>query len=201
MIWLSVETEPAPRLPAVWLIATGAAPANLTERSALRRGVARRIIAAQANLAEADVAIDHDQRGRPLLAHPAGTGLHLSLATRSGLAAVALAHHRVGVDVERVDPLAPPPLATLHPRECEALLALPEAARPLAFAQIWAGKEAYVKALGIGFVREPESFAVRLIDTEAFTVDDPEHGLATGQGRIVKNGGEVTLAAAIVVLD
>lgn len=201
MIWLSFETEPAPRLPAVWLIATGAAPANLTERSALRRGVARRIIATQANLAEADVAIDHDERGRPLLAHPAGTGLHLSLATRSGLVAVALAHHRVGVDVERVDPLAPPPLSALHPRECEALLALPEAARPLAFAQIWAGKEAYVKALGTGFVREPESFAVTLIDAEAFTVDDPEHGRATGQGRIVKNGGEVTLAAAIVVLD
>jgi phosphopantetheinyl transferase len=201
MIWLSSETEPAPSLPAVWLIATGAAPANLTERSALRRGIARRIIAAQANLAEADVAIAHDARGQPLIAHPAGTGLHLSLATRAGLVAVALAHSPVGVDVERIDPVTVPPLAALHPDERAVLLALPEPARPLAFAQMWVGKEAYVKALGTGFVHAPESFCLTLLDDDRFAINDPERGPATGRGRIMHSGGEVTLAAAIVVLD
>lgn len=201
MIWLSSESEPAPTLPAAWLIATGAEPANLIERSALRRRVARAIIATQANLAEADVVIDHDARGRPLLAHPAGTGLHLSLATRAGVVAVALAHHPVGVDVERVDPLLALPLEALHPREREALLSLSEAARPLAFAQIWAGKEAYVKALGTGFARPPESFALTLLGEDGLVIDDPGRGLATGHGRLVKNGGEVTLAAALVLLD
>jgi phosphopantetheinyl transferase len=201
MIWLSSETEPAPRLPAVWLIATGAEPANLTERSALRRGVARRILAMQANLTEAGVVIDHDEHGRPLLARPAGTGLHLSLATRAGLVAVALAHRPVGVDVERIDPLAPPPLAVLHPRERETLLALPEAARPLAFARIWAAKEAYVKALGTGFARAPDSFSVSLLGDDTFAPDDLAGRSATGHGRVVRSGGEVTLAAAIVILD
>jgi 4'-phosphopantetheinyl transferase len=201
MLWLTSPIA-APTLPATWLIATGASPANLAERSALRRETARRIIAAQLNLPIEAIAIGHDERGRPLLARPAGTELHLSLATRAGVVALALAQHPVGVDVERVEPLTAPPLAILHPQERKALLALPEPERPLAFAQIWAAKEAYVKALGTGFGRAPESFAVTLAAQEAFSVSDPERPTpSSGSSRIIKNGGQESLAAAVVVLS
>ena len=201
MHWLTSPIA-APALPATWLIATGARPVNLAERSALRRETARRIIAAQLSLPIEAITIEHDERGRPLLARPAGTELHLSLATRAGVVALALALHPVGVDVERVEPLAVPPLAALHPRERKALLALPEPARPLAFAQLWAAKEAYVKALGTGFARAPESFAVTLASQEAFSVSDPERPHANlGLSRIKENGGQESLAAAVVVLD
>ncbi|RDJ23562.1 hypothetical protein DWF00_18900 [Bosea caraganae] len=201
MIWLTSPDATAPALPAAWLIATGKQPANLQERSELRRGTAKRLVAQQFGLEPGSVKLDHDERGRPLLAQPAGTGLHLSLATRGGLVAVALAHGPVGIDVERIDLATEPPLAMLHPQEREALLALPESARPLAFAQLWSAKEAYVKALGTGFLRAPESFAVRLLSTERFEVADPEApGLATGASRIIENGGQGNLAAAIVVL-
>lgn len=200
MHWLTSPIA-APALPATWLIATGASPANLAERSALRRETARRIIAAQLSLPIEAIAIGHDERGRPLLAQPVGTGLHLSLATRAGFVALALAQHPVGVDVERVEPLAAPPLASLHPQERQALLALPELARPLAFAQLWAAKEAYVKALGTGFARAPESFSVTLSAQEAFSISDPERPHAyLGMSRIKENGGQESLAAAVVVL-
>ncbi|SFI67166.1 4'-phosphopantetheinyl transferase superfamily protein [Bosea sp. OK403] len=200
MHWLTSPIA-APALPATWLIATGASPANLAERSALRRETARTIIAAQLSLPIEVIAIGHDQRGRPLLAQPVATGLHLSLATRAGFVALALAQAPVGVDVERVEPLATPPLATLHPLEREALLALPEQARPLAFAQLWAAKEAYVKALGTGFARAPESFAITFASLETFSVSDPERSApCLGTSRIMKNGDQGSLAAAIVVL-
>ncbi|MDR6871380.1 phosphopantetheine--protein transferase-like protein [Bosea sp. BE125] len=200
MHWLTSPIA-APALPATWLIATGASPANLAERSALRRETARRIIAAQLGLPIEVITIEHDERGRPLLARPAGTGLHLSLATRAGVVALALARHPVGVDVEQVEPLAAPPLVILHPQERKALLALPEPARPLAFARLWAAKEAYVKALGTGFARSPESFAVTLASQEAFSVSDPEWPHANlGMSRIKENGGQESLAAAVVVL-
>ncbi|AOO81010.1 4'-phosphopantetheinyl transferase family protein [Bosea vaviloviae] len=200
MHWLTSPIA-APALPATWLIATGASPANLAERSALRREMARRIIAAQLCLPIEAIAIGHDERGRPLLARPTAAGLHLSLATRAGFVALALAQHPVGVDVERVEPLAALPLAILHPQEREALLALPEPTRPLAFAQLWAAKEAYVKALGTGFARAPESFAITLTSPEAFDVADPERpGTSRGTRRIIKNGGQESLAAAVVVL-
>jgi len=201
MHWLTSPIA-APTLPATWLIATGASPANLAERSTLRRETARRIIAAQLNLPIEAITIEHDERGRPLLARPAGAGLHLSLATRAGFVALALAQHPVGVDVERVEPLAAPPLATLHPQEREALLALSEPARPLAFAQLWAAKEAYVKALGTGFARAPESFTVTLSAQRMFSVSDPERtDVSLGISRIIKNGGQESLAAAVVVLS
>jgi phosphopantetheinyl transferase len=201
MIWLISPDAAAPALPAAWLIASGAQPVNLKERSELRRATAKQLIARQFSLPLDAVKLDHDESGRPFIARPAGTGLHLSLATRDGLVAVALAHKPVGIDVERIDLAAEPPLAALHPRERETLLALPEPARPLAFAQLWSAKEAYVKALGTGFLRAPESFIARLLSTEQFVIADAEGpGTATGSSRIMENGGQGTLAAAIVVL-
>ena len=202
MIWLEHPDISAATLPAAWLIATGARPRDLTERSRLRREMARGIIARQLRLPAEAVTIGHDRQGAPRLAGPDGTRLHLSLATRSGLVAVALAEQRVGIDVERVDFGETPPLPVLHQAEATVLLGLPEAARPLAFARLWCAKEAYVKALGTGFVRAPESFAVTLLPQERFEITDPLLDLqARGTSRTIENGGQDILTAAIVVLD
>ena len=75
-------------------------------------------------------------------------------------------------------------------------------ARPLAFAQLWSAKEAYVKALGTGFRRAPESFLIRLAGLDGFSVEDPERPgePALGISRIIKNGGHETMAAAFIQL-
>lgn len=202
MIWLTSPDMTAATLPAAWLIATGARPGNLTERSQLRRETAREVIARQLGLPVEAVTIGHDGKGRPLLAGPDGAGLHLSLATRAGLVAVALARRPVGIDVERVDAAAAAPLEVLHPEEAAMLRGLPEDTRPLAFARLWAAKEAYVKALGTGFLRAPESFAVTLLAADRFAVADPFNaGAIEGAVRTIENGGQEILAAAMVILD
>lgn len=202
MHWLSSADDTAPVLPAVWLIATLAQPANLPERSALRRSLARKILARQFGLAEDAVEIGHEPAGRPLIIAPHGSGLHLSLATRAGLVAVALAHWPVGVDVEQVALAGEPPLAMLHSTEQRWLEGVPAPARPLAFAQLWSAKEAYVKAVGTGFARALESFAVQIDGTERFTVVDELDGhRASGFIRLTKNGGHETMAAAFITLD
>ncbi|WP_305680613.1 4'-phosphopantetheinyl transferase superfamily protein [Bosea sp. (in: a-proteobacteria)] len=200
MNWLSSPDAIAARLPAVWLVATPERPATLPERSALRRGIGARILARQLGLPREAVTISHDARGRPLVEQPRGSGLHLSLATRAGLVAVALAHRPVGVDVEAVDETASPPMNVLHPDERAWLLAQPPESRAVAFARLWSAKEAYVKALGTGFAQAPESFAVAISQDGAFTVRD---GAATASGfsRTIENGGQEILAAAMIVLD
>lgn len=202
MIWLTSHDKTAPGLPAAWLIATGRRPANLTERAALRRSIARDLVARQLALPTQAVTIGHDARGRPVLERPAGAGFEISLATRSGLVAVALARGPVGIDVEQVDPASEPPLAILHRDERAALLALPAPERPLAFARLWAVKEAYVKALGTGFARAPESFAALPRSTGGFAIADP---LRIAAARVAvhmhANGGQTILAAAAVLLD
>ncbi len=201
MIWLCSPDDSAESLPAAWLVSTPARPATLPERSALRRGMAARILARQLGLPPEAVAIGHDERGRPLVAQPRGSGLHLSLATRAGMVAVALAHNPVGVDVEAVDDAAAPPLGVLHPDEISWLSGQPPSQRPLAFARLWSAKEAYVKALGTGFVRPPESFAVSISQEGCLTVQDGAQArAATGVSRTIENGGQEILAAAMVVL-
>lgn len=202
MLWLSATDQTAPALPAAWLIATQAQTANLPERSELRRSLARKLLACQFGLDEDAVEIGHEPAGRPLILRPRGSGLHLSLATRSGLVAIALAHRPVGIDVEQVALANEPPLAALHPEERRWLEGLPASARPLAFAQLWSAKEAYVKALGAGFIRAPESFAVRLDGAERFAVRDEQIGrCADGFIQLTKNGGHETMAAAFITLD
>lgn len=202
MLWLSSIDQTAPALPTAWLIATQAQPANLPERSELRRSLARKLLARQFALAEAAVEIGHEPAGRPLILRPRGTGLHLSLATRSGLVAVALAHRPVGIDVERVALANEPPLAVLHPSERRWLESLAAPARPLAFAQLWSAKEAYLKALGTGFFRAPESFFVQLDGADGFAVSD-EQGIGHARGfvRLTKNGGHEIMAAAFITFD
>ncbi|MDP3258122.1 MAG: 4'-phosphopantetheinyl transferase superfamily protein [Bosea sp. (in: a-proteobacteria)] len=201
MIWLRNADDIAESLPAIWLVATPERPATLPERSALRRGVAAGILARQLGLPLAAIAIGHEAGGRPLVAQPSGNGLHLSLATRAGMVAVALARRPVGVDVEAVDETAAPPMGVLHPEESAWLLAQPRASRALAFARLWSAKEAYVKALGTGFARAPESFAVSLSAEGRVTVRDGADALvASGFSRIIENGGQEIPAAAIVVI-
>lgn len=202
MLWLTSPDLTATTLPAAWVIATGAHPADLVERSRLRRGVAHSMLARQLGLAADAVTIGHDERGRPVLERPQDAGLHLSLATRAGFVAVCLANNAVGIDVERVDPDGALPLAVLHRDEQAALARMSPEARPVAFARLWSAKEAYVKALGTGFARPPESFAVTLLPGDCFSVADPALGrIAQGSSLTIKNGGQEILAAAMVVLD
>ncbi|MBK3525431.1 MULTISPECIES: 4'-phosphopantetheinyl transferase family protein [Streptomyces] len=81
--------------------------------------------------------------------------LHFSLSHSHGLALIGVASVPVGVDVQRVpgpgtvDACAP----LLHPAERAELDRLPPGARPGAFAQLWARKEAYLKGIGTGLSR------------------------------------------------
>jgi phosphopantetheinyl transferase len=200
MIWADDPAFEAPSLPAIWLVTTSARPANRVERSRLRRETAQAVLARQNGLADAASAIDHLPSGQPCLRER--PDLHLSLATRGGVVALGLASSPIGVDVEEVDPAGDIPLALLHPQEGRAVLELQGLEQAAAFAMIWAAKEAYVKALGTGLFRAPESFAVSLSAGSGFTVLDPERtDEPRGETRLIENGGRVALAAAVIVLE
>ncbi|MDE2579879.1 MAG: 4'-phosphopantetheinyl transferase superfamily protein [Hyphomicrobiales bacterium] len=114
-----------------------------------------------------DAAIDHDRRGAPFL--PGRADLHISLAARGGLAAFACARAPVGVDVEPLADSFEPPWGVLHAREAALLRQNPEHAM---FLRIWTGKEAYLKARGLGLRREPAEFAALPGAAETLQIED-----------------------------
>ncbi|WP_030419825.1 4'-phosphopantetheinyl transferase superfamily protein [Streptomyces sp. SCSIO 75703] len=92
--------------------------------------------------------------GRPVLRTP---GVHFSLSHSGDLVLVALAPAPVGVDVEGLatDRAVLGARSALHPAEAEELALLPAHGRPAAFTRAWVRKEAYLKGLGTGLVRDP----------------------------------------------
>lgn len=90
-----------------------------------------------------------EPHGRPAVA---GGGPHFSLSHSDDLALIAVSGVPVGVDVEGVPRagIAEELLPSLHPEECVALRALPDAGRAGALARLWTRKEAYLKGTGVG---------------------------------------------------
>ena len=87
----------------------------------------------------------------------------------------AISQTAVGVDVEQVRPfdlvLA---WRFFHRHECAALAVQPAAAQHDYFFRLWTAKEAYMKALGLGFQRDMASFSVAPRADLHVALDDPQ---------------------------
>lgn len=143
---------------------------NAAERRAMLMALAARVL----SLDPTRIEIQYRRDRRPLLVEPAGAGLHLSIASRGELTAVTVCQERVGVDIEATDESAEIPWNILHRDEVRMLKVMSGRAQALAFARLWTLKEAYLKALGVGFEREPSSFLVSFHNDEVATILDPE---------------------------
>ena len=148
------------------------------------------------------VVVEQAQGCPPVVTRPAGSGLFLSIASRGPFTAAAVAASLIGIDVELVDAEGEVPWNVLHPRERALLADLGREGRAAAFARVWSLKEAYLKARGVGFWREPSSFAVRLIDEEAAAFDDPLASQGVAEARTTWRAlGAIRAAVSTVVLE
>ncbi|MFI9800666.1 MULTISPECIES: 4'-phosphopantetheinyl transferase superfamily protein [unclassified Streptomyces] len=95
-----------------------------------------------------------ERHGRPVLVDVPGAP-EFSLSHSHGLALVAVARTRVGVDVQALPSPATVDacLPLLHPAERQEIARVPPERRPTAFARLWSRKEAYLKGLGTGLAR------------------------------------------------
>ncbi|GAA2095819.1 4'-phosphopantetheinyl transferase superfamily protein [Streptomyces albiaxialis] len=148
----------------------------LVAHTALRRelGTHLGVPPGEVPLTRADCPVCDGPHGRPSVA---GDPVHFSLSHAGDLVLIALADETVGVDVEE-HPGAKTVAETtsaLHPRERAELEALPEAARPAAFARCWTRKEAYLKGTGTGLAEDP---ALTYVSTLGAPADPPGWRLA-----------------------
>ena len=122
--------------------------AKVREQFVIGRGLLRRVLGGHLGVHPHAVPIIYSDGGKPVLA--CGS-LHFNLTHTDGLALIATATRRVGIDVERVRhvPDADGLVSRFFsPAECEAFRSLPEGRRAGGFLRGWTCKEAVIKAAG-----------------------------------------------------
>jgi 4'-phosphopantetheinyl transferase len=165
-----------------------------------RRALARRALASRLGVAEADVTIGHAETGAPFIVAPESR-LHISFAGRGNFCAIGVATSAIGVDIEPIGAPAEPAWNILHENERRDLAALQDIARHEQFLCIWTAKEAYLKALGLGLMREPSVIEIMATSGESFVVRDGSQtaSLAAAQWRRITLCGQKFVAACVVV--
>ena len=109
---------------------------------ALRRRLAKFLLARLSGLHPDEIVIDRTEYGAPQILHP--SGWHISLAGRFPHCLIGLGRSPIGVDIEPID-AEPPPEDSFTPTERVVLQGVPDAT----LITRWTAKEAHAKCLGI----------------------------------------------------
>jgi 4'-phosphopantetheinyl transferase len=127
--------------------------------SIVARGALRLLLSGYTGLPAAAIEFQYSENGKP---HVAGAALEFNISHSSDWVVLALGRNRrIGVDVEKIKwTLDVEPIAARFFAPEETALIAGSADKHTTFFQIWARKEAYVKACGSGLFRELNSFTV-----------------------------------------
>lgn len=126
-------------------------------RFVLSRIVLRHVLARYHGAAAAEIPLGREAGGRPFV--QGADRLFFSLSHSGDVALIAVADVRIGVDVERVRPIARAAeiaRRVMHPETVGLLESLPQSQLESAFLDAWTQREAHVKAVGGGLFRTPD---------------------------------------------
>jgi 4'-phosphopantetheinyl transferase len=176
----------------------------------MAHGALRTILAAYTGSNAAELQFVLGPFGKPAIdaaAHDAR--LEFNLSHSGGFALIAIANDRaVGIDIMKWDPNvdhAAVAERSFSPLERETLRALARTASnsaPIteAFYSAWSRKEAYLKALGVGLTRSPDTFDVSIAPSEpAALVADHQDRDASERWAMVSIDAAAGYSAALVV--
>ena len=136
-----------------------------------RRSLLRHLLARWRGGRPEQARIAYDAHGAPRALGPGSE--FVSVASRGSLAAFALASTPAGVDLEPDRPFQSPVESILTDGERARLGALSdERERSDAFLRLWTMKEAYLKAIGTGLLRDPARVDVRACGADRAEIHD-----------------------------
>ncbi|HST84818.1 MAG TPA: 4'-phosphopantetheinyl transferase superfamily protein [Kineosporiaceae bacterium] len=143
------------------------------------RMLTRYVLAAYTGVTPKELRFQAGPFGRPeLVSNP--LGLDFNISHTDGLIGCILTRdQRCGLDLEQTPAqheTAAAILQFLATEEQNHVRSLPESEQDLAVLDYWVIKEAYLKALGVGFTRAVNSFVVRGVGGPTIMIDDPASG-------------------------
>ncbi len=158
-----------------------------------RRVLLRALVARCLGAAPEDVRIFYDEHGAPRVG---GADVFVSVSSRGERVALAVASSPVGVDLEPVEEAGPVIFDVLGKRERQTLERLSSAERARVFVHIWTAKEAYLKAIGRGFKRDPALVNIAL-RANLFTVEDTGFAAELSAGAFLTSAEEIVACAVL----
>jgi len=139
-------------------------------RFVARRGLLRLLLGRYLQVSPESLRLEYTPHGKPSLAKRYASDIRFNLSHSQDVALFVVTLGReAGIDVERIQPDFSDhaiPERFFTPREASTLRALPVSQQSAAFFELWARKEAYVKARGQGLSLPLDSFEVPLDDGE-----------------------------------
>lgn len=162
-----------------------------------RRAALRSLVGSLFDIPADEVHIAYDDDGAPRVINPGGA--HVSVSGHGPYAMLAIASHPCGIDFEPLQQDIKPIADVLHPREQQELAALRADERKAYFLRIWTAKEAYLKALGKGFLNDPQAVRTQFSDGKIDISDNNQTVQQTGILRHLTVDGADLIAACIVI--
>ena len=145
-------------------------------RFTVARSMLRTILARYSHLSANELVFSFNQYGKPSLSN--APQLQFNLSHSDELALLAIGHsHPLGVDLEffSARPYEGIGSQMFSKGENQALHRTPAALKPLAFFHIWAQKEAFIKACGLGLSYPTQSFDVPALPSTNHPIFDSLH--------------------------
>lgn len=145
-------------------------------RFTVARALLRFILGRYVQLAPLELQLDENAYGKPQLMNAPEVHFNLSHSQEVALLAIGL-HQPLGIDLEffSARPYIDLGLQMFSAEENQALATCPLHLQPLGFFHIWAQKEAFIKACGLGLSYPTEQFTVPLLSAGPTTITDPLH--------------------------
>ncbi len=139
---------------------------ELARKYIVSHGGARIVLGCYLGVGPEEVRFVRNAHGKPALDLAHASELRFNLSHSGERCLVAVTESReIGVDIEAVRPIPDwPEIATrfFSPGEVAGLRSLPEALLGTAFFATWSRKEAYIKAVGLGFAIDLATFQVEV---------------------------------------
>ena len=143
----------------------------------------------------------YGDHGKPRLA--GDLGVHFNLSHSGDRAMCVICEYRVGCDVERIGRRSAGVAERFFaPEEYSAIMAAPEEERDAAFTRLWALKESFLKATGLGLTLPLSAFTVCLgeegvtvrqdVDANRYRFFEPEPGDGYRYAVCVQNAPPLT---------
>lgn len=145
-------------------------------RFTIARAMLRIILARYLNLSPQDLAFATNSYGKPYLIHP--TRIQFNLSHSHDLALLAIGQDTpLGVDIEFFSsrPFAGMSKIMFSPQEIQEYTQVPTSMRSLSFFHIWAQKEAFIKACGMGLSYPTQTFDVPVFPPTNLKIKDTRH--------------------------